>query len=247
MPTMRSWWVLLATLVGVGVTASAGRWQLSRADQKLSLHETMLARQQLAPLDNLALPCDSASWAATEQRPVRLSGLWQPQHTLFLDNRAMSGRAGRVVLTPLLLQPSPLGCAAQVVLVQRGWVPLDQVDRSRVPEVPTPTGLVTLEGRLVAAPSRLMELGDAATDSPGVIRQNVSLPALSTQWQQALRPGSIQQTGPSPEGLVRDWWQPSADVVKHQAYAAQWFAMAAIMAGLYVWFQWLKPRRGAAH
>jgi surfeit locus 1 family protein len=162
-------------------------------------------------------------------------------------------------------------CPAQAVLVQRGWVPRHMSDRTLLPALNTPSGEVVLPGRLVAAPSKMMALG-ADAEPAGRIRQNVDLAELSLQWGLRLRPGSIQQLKPevpammasdprasaataaSPaiaaplpgqdaDGLLRHWWQPSADVGKHQAYAAQWFAMAAVMAALYLWFQWLKPLR----
>jgi surfeit locus 1 family protein len=31
-------------------------------------------------------------------------------------------------------------------------------------------------------------------------------------------------------------------VGKHHGYAFQWFALSALIAGLYVWFQLLRPR-----
>ena len=31
-------------------------------------------------------------------------------------------------------------------------------------------------------------------------------------------------------------------VEKHYGYAFQWFAMSALVLGLYLWFQWLRPR-----
>src|SRR5690606_13081182 len=46
MPSSRSLIVLLATVVGVGATASLGRWQLNRAAEKTALHETMQARSR---------------------------------------------------------------------------------------------------------------------------------------------------------------------------------------------------------
>jgi surfeit locus 1 family protein len=33
------------------------------------------------------------------------------------------------------------------------------------------------------------------------------------------------------------------DVSKHQGYAFQWFALCALISGLYVWFQLIRPRR----
>ncbi|RZL08619.1 MAG: SURF1 family protein [Rubrivivax sp.] len=261
MSSARSLIVLLATVAGVGTTASLGRWQLNRAAEKTALHDTMQARAQLPPLGNEGLACTDTTLQGELQRPVRLRGRWLEGRTVWLDNRAMAGRAGLLVLAPFQLAPEQGGAAisgaggassrcAAVVLVQRGWVPRNFMDRTQVAPVPTPDGIVELEGRLVLPPSRLMELGQPASQAQGRIRQNVDPAALSAEWGVALRPGSIQQTAdeqPPPSGgtgLVREWWQPASDVGRHKAYAAQWFGLAALMAGLYLWFQWLRPRRG---
>ncbi|MES1163417.1 MAG: SURF1 family protein, partial [Rhizobacter sp.] len=44
------------------------------------------------------------------------------------------------------------------------------------------------------------------------------------------------------DGLLREWPRPAVDVQKHYGYAFQWFALCALMAGLYVWFQLVRPR-----
>lgn len=241
--------VFAATLVGVAVTVSLGQWQLRRAAQKQALHDTIEARGRLPPLDNGGLPCGADEWSAQLRRPVALRGRWLDDRTVWLDNRPMDGRAGLFVLTPLRLSlpAGARGHCAATVLVQRGWVPRDPRDRLRVPPLPPAAAEVLVRGWLVEPPSRLMEFGDPSAP-PGAVRQNVDLAALAREWGEPLRPGSIQQEGdeePSPPGgtgLRRDWWRPTLEVGRHQAYAAQWFAMAAVMVMLYVWFQWLRPR-----
>jgi surfeit locus 1 family protein len=223
MKVSRSLVVLLATLLGMGTTVSLGLWQLSRAQTKQDLFDTMQAREHLAPLSNEQLPCTPAQWHEGLQRVVHLRGYWLPQHTVFLDNRSMDGRAGRLVLTPLRLIGG--ACPQDVMLVQRGWVPLDARERDRVPGMADPAGEVSLTARLSDAPSRLMELGSSGAMPPGPIRQSEEQP-------------SSRQDVP----LLRHWWKPQADVGKHQAYAAQWFAMAAVMLFLYGRYQWWRPR-----
>jgi len=44
------------------------------------------------------------------------------------------------------------------------------------------------------------------------------------------------------DGLLRHWPAPAFDVHKHYGYAFQWFALAALITGLYVWFQLVRPR-----
>ena len=114
------------------------------------------------------------------------------------------------------------------------------MDRSLVPVVPTPQGEVEITGRLAPPPSQLLELGEAQV---GAIRQNLYLDAYANETGLNLIPASVLQSGPSPEGLQRDWPRFEAAVHKHHGYAAQWFAMSAVVTGLYVWFQWILPRR----
>ncbi len=235
--------VWAATAVGVAVTSSLGVWQLQRAETKQTLHDAMLTRGAEAPWPSAQLPCDAQAWRQAEQHRVLLQGRWLHERTLYLDNRPMQGQAGFVVLTPLQLAHGP-GCSSSVVLVQRGWVPRDPQDRLRLPEVPKPSGEVTVLARITWAPSRLMSLGGAPHEE-GRIRQNVDPEALAREWGLVLRPGSLQQLDDgvnSSDGLLRHWWQPSADVGKHQAYAAQWFGMALALLGLCVWSQWIRPK-----
>ena len=95
-------------------------------------------------------------------------------------------------------------------------------------------------GRLAPPPSQLFELGEA---KGGPIRQNLSLESVARDTGLSLVPASVLQSGVSPEGLQRDWPRFEAAVHKHHGYAAQWFAMSAVITGLYVWFQLISPRR----
>ena len=168
--TWRFWAVTVATLLTMAATASLGLWQLDRAAQKLALEAQINERGGLAPWDTVQL-LGAADATVGVHRPVRLSGTWVPGRTVFLDNRQMNTRVGFFVVTPLRLEGSE-----RVVLVQRGWVPRDFNQRDHVPEVPTPTGPVRLEGRLAPPPGKLYELGEAGT---GTIRQNVDLAAFA--------------------------------------------------------------------
>ncbi|MGQ3002934.1 MAG: SURF1 family protein [Hydrogenophaga sp.] len=232
--TWRFWIVTAATALTMAATASLGLWQLDRAAQKLALQAQINERGGLAAWDTQEL-LDSADATAGVHRPVRLSGTWVPGRTVFLDNRQMNTRVGFFVVTPLRLEGSE-----RVVLVQRGWVPRDFTDRNRVPEVPTPAGLVRLEGRLAPPPGKLYELGAAGT---GVIRQNIDLAAFAQETGLPLLAVSVLQTDAAADGLLREWPRVAIDVQKHHGYAFQWFALCALAGFLYLWFQILSPRR----
>ncbi len=254
---MRFWLITLAAVVGMLVTASLGRWQLSRAAQKEALQAMLDARGRMPAMDGralLSLPPGGTSEAETlVHRAVVLEGRWLPEHTVYLDNRQMNGRPGFFVLTPLQLTGGPAG----VVLVQRGWVPRNFQDRTQLPQVPTPQDqVVRVAGRVAAAPSRLYEFGSGDTSAgdhgaqgSSRIRQNLDLAAFRTEAGLALAPLTVVQTGAAGgagDGLQRDWPVVGAGVDKHYGYAFQWFGLCGLMALLYVWFQivrrFIRPR-----
>ena len=238
---LRFWLVTLAALVAMVVTASLGRWQLSRAAQKTALQAAMDERQSRAPLQGaeLAQALQSASQEATApllHRRAELRGQWLPEATVFLENRQMYGRPGFFVFTPLQLADSP-----RVVLVQRGWAPRNFLERTRLPEITTPAGPVQLEGRLAGPPARLYEFAPTAQgEGSSRIRQNLDLAAYGAETGLALAPLTVVQTGAASDGLQRDWAPIDSGVDKHYGYAFQWFGLCGLVAFLYVWFQFVR-------
>jgi surfeit locus 1 family protein len=238
----RRWVVLVSALVLAAVTARLGVWQLDRAGQKIRAQTALEARSAMPrlPADALARTSDEA--LAQFQRRIELQGLWLPAFTVFLDNRQMDARQGFFVVTPLRLADG------SAVLVQRGWLPRDFTDRSRVALPPAPAGSVAVRGRIAPGPGRIYEFAGVAS---GPIRQNLDLAAYARETGLTLRPVSIVQDandgddGPAapPDGLLRHWAAPASDVQMHHGYAFQWFALSALTIALYVWFQIINPRR----
>lgn len=233
MLTRRGWLVFVAALLGAALTARLGVWQLDRAAQKIALQTALDAESAKPPLPNDALSRDGAGQL---HRGVLLRGSWLPERTVWLDNRPMDGHVGFFVVTPLRLAGR-----AEAVLVQRGWAPRHQLDRTRLPPLATAAGEVTVQGRLAASPSRLYELGEGAA---GVIRQNLDPAAFAVESGLTLLPLTVVQTaatGPD-DTLLRHWPAPDLGLQKHYGYAFQWFALCALILALYVWFQLIRPR-----
>jgi surfeit locus 1 family protein len=222
-------WLLLtaAALLGVVVTASLGRWQLSRAEQKLALQAAMDGQQSKFVVDAAALRSALDVTPLVHQRAL-LKGTWVPERTVFLDNRQMNARVGFFVMTPLQLD------GGGTILVQRGWVPRHFDNRTALPAVITPVGNVQVEGHIAPPPSKLYEPG---SPSVGPIRQNVDLVQFAAESGLALLPVTLQQTGAASEGVLREWPAVNRGVDKHYGYAFQWFGLSALIAGLYLWFQ----------
>jgi surfeit locus 1 family protein len=224
----------VAALMAAALTARLGVWQLDRAAQKIALRDAIAARGAMPPLAPQELARNAADAAAQHHRRVRLQGRWQAGHTVFLDNRQMGGRPGFYVVTPLVTSPG------HAVLVQRGWLPRDPVDRARLPAVPTPEAPVMLDGRIAPPPARLYEFEHGGT---GRIRQNLDLDAFARDTGLSLAPLSVLQLDDAGDGLRREWPVPAFDVHTHRGYAFQWFALSALITALYVWFQLIVPRR----
>jgi surfeit locus 1 family protein len=224
--------IAIAALVGIGVTVSLGFWQWGRAAQKTALHEAMAQRQAMPEVPATALDAGTAD--AVLHRPITLAGTWVADRTVYLDNRQMQGRPGFYVVTPLKLADG------RAVLVQRGWAPRDFQQRDRLPPVETPAGTVSIRGRLAPPPAQLYAF---SREEQGAIRQNLDLERFRAETGLPLAALSVQQTGAASEGLQRDWPQPASGAEKNLGYAVQWWAIAATIAILYAWFQFIAPRR----
>ena len=235
----RFWVVTVAALLTVALTFYLGQWQLGRASQKEALQASLDQKSQVAPLGNAQLAglavLHPPALAALSDRRVDITGLWLAAQTLYLDNRPMNGRPGFWVMTPLQLSGTD-----KVVLVQRGWIPRDFVDRSRLAPVETSAQEVRLQGRMAPAPAKLYAFKGADT---GLIRQNLNIGVLAAETGLPLLPLLVLQTGPASEGLQREWAAPNTGIDKHHGYAFQWFGLSALVLGLYVWFQWIVPLR----
>ena len=276
----RLWLLRIATLAGLALTLRAGFWQLDRAAQREAAQARLQAQAQAGVLDNAALlgtlsasmPVDEHNLAtAWQDRRVQLRGQWLPEHTVYLDNRAMDGAAGFFVATPLVLAqgaapPTENGDGATpladrvdgapvsqaktegpIIWVQRGWVPRHVQDRTRLPDVQTPAGSVRVDGRLAPQLSQVYALG---ADSTGLIRQNLTLAQMQTLVAAPVLGAVVVQTGSASDGLLRNWPPPASGAAKNRGYAVQWFGMAGLILVLYVWFQFLRPlirRRAVRH
>jgi surfeit locus 1 family protein len=265
-----NWVVLTIILLGLVATLGLGTWQLSRAAYKVALASQIESKNQLAAIENIAqiLPNQIDQTSPHVDNPwinrrVDLRGTWLAEHTVFLDNRFMANQAGFYVVTPLQQEGSNA-----VVWVQRGWVPRNVQERTRLPDVPTPAGTVQVQGRVVAAVSRAYALGEAqnqpmqplrdtpqssaspagnsAPSSARASRIWQNLPNINFGSQLQLMPVAVLQTATPnavQDGLSRDWPQADVGVAKHYGYAFQWFALCGLIIALYVWFQILAPRR----
>ena len=234
----RFWLITLSTLLAVLSTLALGRWQLSRAAQKLAIQASIEQQSALQSMTNQTLLALADPKTAIN-RNMTLRGTWLAQYTVFLDNRQMNNKPGMYVVTPMRLEDS-----AAVVVVQRGWVARNFLNRSNLPQLETPAGVVQIQGRIATVPSKLYELGGPES---GRIRQNLDMPRFSAELGLPLLQVSVQQRGDATEGLLREWPPVSTGVETHYGYAFQWFALSALLTFLYVWFQIVRRFKPSQH
>jgi surfeit locus 1 family protein len=244
----RFWIITIAAIIAAAVTLRLGFWQLGRAQEKLTLQASIEAQA--------ALPVLNASSLSPTQvenvlhRSITLTGRWLPQHTLFLDNRQMNNKPGLFVLTPFeFIEPTTL--RKQTILVQRGWLPRNFLDRNALPEVVTDAAAVTITGRIALSPSKLFEFKG---DERGVLRQNIEIEALAKELKLELLPYALLQLDTdhsaaniTQDKLLRHWAKPNYGSEKNYGYMVQWWALSALITGLYAWFQLIRPVLKSKH
>jgi surfeit locus 1 family protein len=221
----------LAALVAVGVFVAAGHWQRARMQQKEAWGEQLDAAQA-APV--APFPGAVADWGAWRFRNVEARGTFDAARQFLVDNKVHRGRAGYHVVTPLRL------AGGGAVLVDRGWV-VAGVTRLDIPAVAAPAGEVVVRGRLNIPPADYVEL-ERTTPQLGVW-QNLDPARFAAATGLAVPPVVIEATAGAGEGLARDWPRPDSGANKHRMYMLQWYAFAALAAGLWAWFAWRDRRR----
>jgi surfeit locus 1 family protein len=216
---------------------SLGCWQLNRAEQK----REFLAQQQTghqARIINLNQSAMGARYQAAE-----ITGHYDAAHSFLIDNQIVDGKAGYFVLTPFILDKQQ-----QAVLVNRGWVPLT-ANRQQLPDVSTGSEIVAIKGRINQFPSVGYKLagGEIPTETWPAVVQFVDSQVLSAKLTYPVYDFQIELGDDQTAGFVRHWHtQATIPPEKHQAYAVQWFGLAATLTGLFIWISTRKRREHSA-
>ena len=239
----RFWLVAIAAILGTAVTLRLGFWQLSRANEKLALQDAIQQKAEMPSLDAKTLISASVDLNASLHRSTKLTGHWLPQHTLFLDNRQMDSKPGLFVVTPFEFEDK-VTAVKKTILVQRGWIARNFIDRQQLPQIPTTLAEETVFGRIAPSPSKLYEFKGVDV---GRIRQNIAIAELAQEFKIELLNVTLLQLDDTKaavanDGLLRHWTQPSLSVEKNYGYMLQWWALSGLIAALFVWFQLIRPR-----
>jgi surfeit locus 1 family protein len=231
--------VTLIVLAGAAGLCRLGIWQLDRLAQRQAINTTIDTRMAQPPAP-LAGP--AVDPAALEYRRVEVRGVYDPAQEILLRNRALDGVPGVHVITPLRLSD---GAA---VLVDRGWLPIDQSRPEARSAFAPPPGEVVVDG--VARRSQEGAGGPADPPLAGDERRDAWFRVATTQIQAQtgypLLPIYLeQQPAPGDPELPRRIATSDLGAGPHLGYAIQWFAFAVILLVGYVAFTYQRLRRGA--
>lgn len=227
------WLPTVAAIIVLALTIAAGIWQTKRALYKSALQAQYEAQSQAQPV---RLPGGVIDEELYRYRRVQVTGRFDPAQEILLDNIILKGVPGYQVVTPLKLEGE-----AAYVLINRGWVARGS-DRSILPEIKTPLGVVKIEGIAVPPSGKFLEL--SAQTVEGKVWQNLHFARMQAQLPQRLQTLMVTQLNDNGDGLVRHWERPDTGVEKHAGYAFQWFALALVTLVIYG-VQYAKKRKSA--
>ncbi len=223
-------WILttLFVLLGIAATIRLGIWQLDRLDQRRAFNARVTAQMESPRLDlNRDLPVNQLY--DMEYRGAVVKGHYNFAEQVALRNQAYENQPGYHLLTPLLIDGSDYA-----VLVDRGWIPFDQVDNLSQFDEP---GDVTVQG-VIRRPQSHPDFGGVPepTLAPGQTRLEainlINVEGLQPQVAELLLPVYLHQD-PSPtwkQMPYREQLNVELSEGPHMGYAIQWFIFAAIMA-----------------
>ena len=229
---------LIPTLVYLCVLPALialGMWQLDRSEQKRAF---LKAQEQAAATETLHLTAAvENNTKALRYRNVEVAGRYDVAHQFLVDNQISDGKAGYFVLTPFILAEE-----TKAVLVNRGWIPLNQ-DRSILPDLQINKAEAVITGRINNFPSVGIKLAGTEIPTEGwpSIVQVVDSNVLAKKLGYPLFQFQVELAKELPDGFKREWhtatiMQPE----QHTAYAIQWFALALTLTILFIWYSFKK-------
>lgn len=211
----------IGTLV-IAMLASLGMWQIVRGVEKRAGVDAYAADGGF-----------TRYYAGMETRPfqmLRMSGQFEADRQILLDNMVADGRNGHFVMTPFRSGEGTL-------LVNRGWVARAETDALRTTIEVTDEPLV-IHGRVGQLPRAGMRMGDAFEGSDEWPRHAVypKLDEVEQLLQADLMPFVLLLDPQDRFGFRREWEPEEMSASRHFGYAFQRFAMAAMLSGLLVYY-----------
>ncbi len=220
-----------AAVVALALTLCAAYWQFGRAEEKAEFRQRYLARQAMPPLrlnDSVPEP------GIASFRKIQVIGEYVAGKAILLDNKIRQGAAGYEIIVPLTISGTD-----RYVLINRGWIGSGR-DRSHLPAIDVPKGLVTVTGTAIAPGRGALELSEEVVE--GRIWQNLKLPQFRDRQQLDVIDFVVQEESEVDDGINRDWAAPGFGIETHQSYAVQWLLFSALIVFFYIYYGFIRKK-----
>ena len=226
----RWWWVTLIVIVGMGVLARLGVWQLDRLAERRAANEAL--REQLAAgpisLNDPALEPGALTEMAGREATAR--GQFDFSEQVLLQLQKFEGAPGGHLIAPLRLDGRE-----EAVLVDRGWLPEAELAPEKWSQYDV-GGAVTVTGTM-----RLSETarGVEPPSEPQQTWYRVNVEAIERQLPYEVLPIYLLQSPPRQGNTAlpyREAVEVDLSEGPHLSYAIQWFAFTLMLGGGYVYY-----------
>jgi cytochrome oxidase assembly protein ShyY1 len=232
-PSRSYLWLLLVAVALAALFVRLGFWQLHRLHERQALRASASRAEHRPPAPLARVAASVSDPDELAYRRVSVSGRYDRGRDVVLYGRALRGRPGNHVLTPLIT------ASGRAIVVDRGWVPAG-LDRPPVRPASPPGGTVAVTGLLLPPEEATTGAGRVeALTRIDLERMAAGLPYpiyrmyLQLQEQEPAQPGALPVRLPPPD---------LSGGPPNLSYAIQWFTFAAIALVGYVV---LTRRRGS--
>jgi len=231
-------WLLptVTVLIGMGILARLGFWQLDRLDQRRAANAE-LRRVLASPPLELTGDENHADLADLKDREVVVRGEYDFSRQLILKLQNWDGQTGVHLITPLLL-----GQNETAVLVDRGWVPETEAGSEGLSKFDEP-GQLIISGYVALSQTLSRSSNASQVGQTQAEWYRVDIAAIQAQLPYQLLPVYIRQA-PSPDGNKEPPYRSEREIDlsegPHLGYAVQWFLFSLIL--LIIYFAYLSKR-----
>lgn len=222
--------ISLFVLLLLPVLLRLGFWQLDRAAEKDQLKTKLEQRQVMVNLHSAELVEDLRLDGADDlsYRRATLLGKFDYERQLLLDNVISNGKPGYFVYTPFVT-------ADAVFIINRGWL-AGYPDR-QLPEIPEGSeGLIELVVMLYLPDGEPITLRqDQWKAEYPLLVQSIAMDELIKLFGEKTFPMQAYLLDGFDGALKVQLPEVRTSAQKHMGYAVQWFAMATVLIGLWLY------------
>lgn len=223
-------WAVPVVIVAVAALSALGIWQIERAHYKERL---MAKHQAVLAAGPQTMTIDKADVTPHYDAHYTVHGHYDDAHQMLLADQVHGTRTGYRVWTPLILD------SGVQIMVDRGWVVKPAGQDTSLPSPAAPAGGVTIHGYWRGFPQPGLSFGQNQHCGLTGWPRSLDFPDVDTvrcQYQRPVANGLLLLDADQKGGFVRDWDEDPIGLRPwvHYTYAAQWFFMAMLVIGLFV-------------